>query len=318
MVDEEIVQFVWTYKIFGLLFDVAFLVGGCQLGRYRCAHDVEQCLFYLLVGFAGCNVAHHMLHQGLWHRCVDAVHTHLVAVVCCPTERQLRKVAGSNYNAAFLVGDVHEDLCAFPGLCVLVCHIVVVDVVVNVLEMLYAGILDGYFPYLCSQCLHQCDGVLVCAATGTESRHCYAGDAFAWHADYVACSCYDKQGEGRVQSTRHAYHATFGMCVREAFCQCRSLNVESLVAVLLDCVVLWNEWLRAEFACQVATAVFCLLNVYFLDCCGVGEAAVAFALCPNLLNIDFGHHVMRCLYEVSAFGEHLAAFGNGAISGVGC
>ena len=45
MVEEEVVQFVWTYEIFGLLMNGAVSIGGDKLGRYRSIDNVEKSCF---------------------------------------------------------------------------------------------------------------------------------------------------------------------------------------------------------------------------------------------------------------------------------
>ena len=41
-VDEEVVEFVWSHKVFGLLLYVAFVVGRCEFRRDGCVYNVEQ------------------------------------------------------------------------------------------------------------------------------------------------------------------------------------------------------------------------------------------------------------------------------------
>ena len=63
----------------------------------------------------------------------------MVTVVCSPSECQFGQVAGSDYDAVGLVGDVHKDLGPFSGLRVLVGRIVVACIMRNILEMLLHG-----------------------------------------------------------------------------------------------------------------------------------------------------------------------------------
>ena len=75
---------------------------------------------------------------------VDAVHGHVVAVVCAPAECELAEVAGADDDASELVGVVHEDLCALARLCVLVCDIGGDAVVSECAEVVGGGLPYGY------------------------------------------------------------------------------------------------------------------------------------------------------------------------------
>ena len=140
-------QFVGTHEVFGLLLYVAFFVGRNKLRADGRVHDIEQ---GVACGFVGgkaceCKPAHEVFHKRLGNACIHAIHRHVVAVVGSPAESQLREVAGAEYDAAALVGVVHKNLCALPGLRVLVGDIVIVDVVVDVGKVLLHGIDDRDF-----------------------------------------------------------------------------------------------------------------------------------------------------------------------------
>src|SRR5699024_11329108 len=64
------------------------------------------------------------------------IYGHVVAVVRRPAQRQLGEISGSNYHAAGLIRDVHQDLCALPCLGVLIRYVMVVYIVSDVLKML--------------------------------------------------------------------------------------------------------------------------------------------------------------------------------------
>ena len=65
----------------------------------------------------------------------------MVAVVCSPAQGKFRKVAGANYHPPGLVGNIHQYLRTLTRLRIFIHHIVYVDIMVYIFEVLDAGIL---------------------------------------------------------------------------------------------------------------------------------------------------------------------------------
>ena len=123
MIEEEVVQFVWTHEVFGLLRYVALLVGRNELRTDRSVEDVEQDLLRTLIDTAQCHPLDEVLDQGLGDAHIDRIHRHVVAIVGTPAEGKLREVTSADDDAACLVAHVHEYLCALASLTVLVSHV---------------------------------------------------------------------------------------------------------------------------------------------------------------------------------------------------
>ena len=124
-----------------------------------------------------CAVINKVPDQCLWHRSIHAVHGHLVAIVRCPTKRQLREVARANDHAAHLVGNVHQNLRTLASLGVLVHNIVNVLVVADVGKVLQHRIHNGNLTQVSAERLHQLNSVGVRAIRGAKSRHSHSYNA---------------------------------------------------------------------------------------------------------------------------------------------
>ena len=97
----------------------------------------------------------------------------MVTVVCSPPEGQFRQVAGAYDEGILLISEVHKNLRTLTSLTVFICHIMDIDIVVDILEVLYAGITDAYLAPGDSQFRHQTHGIGMGAVGSTE----------AWHGD---------------------------------------------------------------------------------------------------------------------------------------
>ena len=116
VVEEEVVEFVWTNEVFGLLAYIAVFVGRNQFWANRSVDNVKQresrLGVYIVVG----NISHQMAYESFWYACVYSIHRHVVAVVCGPAKSQFAEVSSAYYQSSNAVGHVHEYLCSFPRL----------------------------------------------------------------------------------------------------------------------------------------------------------------------------------------------------------
>ena len=193
-------QLVRPYQVLGDLLDVAVFVGRNEFGTNRRVHDIEQGFAGRFVGEVFRNPFHEMLDQRFRNRGVQAIHTHVVAVVSSPAERELAKVARTHHKAVHLPGGVHKDLGALACLRVFVGKVVLFGIVAKVLEMLRHGIGDTDFANGDAEALHQVDGIDVGAIGRAEAGHRDAHNAAPRAVEAVESVDADKQGERRVKS----------------------------------------------------------------------------------------------------------------------
>ena len=123
--------------------------------------------------------------QGLGDAGVDPVHRHMVAVVGAPAEGEFAEVAGADDEAAFGVGDVHQDLRALTRLGVLISNVLGDAVVPDVTEMPLDGFRDGNLAGGDAQPGHQVDRVVFRAGGGPEPGHRDAEDPGAGESQLV-------------------------------------------------------------------------------------------------------------------------------------
>ena len=164
-------QFVRADSVLGLLRQLAVLSQRQELRRDRRGADVAQHRSRLPAELGLGRPLDQIAHQRLRHPRVDVIHRHVIAVVGAPAQRQLRKIARADVEAADLVGDVHQNLCPFARLGVFVGHIVLALVVADVPEVPPHGVADRDRPQRRAQVLGQPLGVAARAHRGAEAGH---------------------------------------------------------------------------------------------------------------------------------------------------
>ena len=143
MVQEEIMQRIGSHKILGLLADLSLCI---RRKQFRADGGIQNILQHIEGGrkaFLPGNGIDHPADQRLGNRTVDAVHTHMVAIIGAPAQGQFGKIAGANHNAAHTAGKVHEDLGPFPGLGIFVSGIADSGIMTNIFKMQGNRILNG-------------------------------------------------------------------------------------------------------------------------------------------------------------------------------
>ena len=178
MVEEEVVEFVWTHKVFGNLLD--FTGFGCRekFRTDRCVYDVHQDGLHLEESVVG-NPLDHAADHCFRNTGIEAVHRHMVSVVCGPAKCELREVACSDHYSSGLVCDVHQDLCPFSRLRILISCVVDCRVVLYVRKMLVAGCCNRDFTRGDAEGVHQFGRVALGARCGAVTRHCDTDDPFS-------------------------------------------------------------------------------------------------------------------------------------------
>ena len=296
-------QLVRSHEVFSLLCDVALLVGRNQFGRDGRVHDVEECLLRAFVLCSLCNPAYEMPDQSLWNRSIYAIHRHVVAVVCCPSECQFAEVACAHNEAIHLIGSVHEDLSAFASLSVLVGRVVLLYVVTNVVEVLDASLLDAYLANSDAEQLHEVHGIGIGTVCCAEARHCDAHDAASVFVQSVECSDANQQGKRRVKTATDAHHNGLGIRVHDAFSQSFCLDVEYLLAAFVEACSTWYKGMGIDDSGQrerTSRNALCIddVGLTFAGCsCGESRVPSAFGTNPLHINLRFEH----LCFELMAF-----------------
>ena len=94
-------------EIFGLLSYVAVLISRQKLRRNRGIKNTDEDISDALISAGIRIVSHHILDEGLRYTCINAVHAHMVAIICCPSERKLREVTGTDNNTVERICHIH-------------------------------------------------------------------------------------------------------------------------------------------------------------------------------------------------------------------
>ena len=320
VVEEEVVQLVGADQVFRLLADVALLVGGDQLRADGRVDNVEQRRLRALVDLVVGDPFHEIFHQCLGDAAVHAIHRHVVAVVGRPAERQLREVARTDHEPVRLVRHVHQDLGPLAGLAVLVGDVVVVRVMLDILEMLEAGLFDGDLAQRGAQRADQADGVVVGAACRAEAGHRDADDPLARDLERVEGHGRHQKRQRRVEPARDAHDGRLGMGMDQALGQARHLDLEDLLASLGERVARRGEGVRVDPAGQLERPV----GQVELDGRPVVHAIVRAALHETgvhppvvlqVLQVDLADDQLLAHRETRRFAEDDAVLGDDAVAG---
>ena len=105
-------EFVWTHKVFGLLFDISQFVGRNEFRRDRGIHDVEQRLRSHLAR----DIGNEVTDERLGHTGIDTIHRHVISIIGGPSQSEFGEVACADNDRILLVGNVHQDLRTFASL----------------------------------------------------------------------------------------------------------------------------------------------------------------------------------------------------------
>ena len=171
MVDKEVVQFIGTHQILRLLLDGAISLDRNQFGADRCIYNVEQDAAHLSIVVMLSLPLHQVAHEGLGDTRIHAIHRHMVTIVGSPSECQLREVARTDYDSILTIGHIHKQLCTLARLAILIGSIVHINIVLNILKVLYASILNTNLTQRHTQMVHQVKRILVGTVRSSESRH---------------------------------------------------------------------------------------------------------------------------------------------------
>ena len=211
---DEILGFLGNHAVFGRQ----------KLWAYRSVQNIKQDGGKLFFTAGVCIVADQMADESLGDGAVYGVHGHVITVVGCPSECELREISGSDYDAAGLVGDVHEHLRPLSGLTVLIGNIVNVDVVADVAEVKRNRLVEADLAEGDAELANEGAGVLIGTVGGAEAGHGDGDDAFSWKIQHVKSFYGYQKGERGIQAAGNADHRVRGMDVVKPFFQPHGLN----------------------------------------------------------------------------------------------
>ena len=159
MIKEEVMQCIRSDYLLCLLQDIALLIGRKKLRTYRR-------IYYILkhMSAVGENIIinqrrYHPAHKGFRHTAIDAVHTHVVGIICAPAECQLAEVARSDNEAADLAGIIHKDLRSFTSLDIFICYIEFIRRVTDITAVKRASLFYVNFHCMNAESLHKLPSV---------------------------------------------------------------------------------------------------------------------------------------------------------------
>ena len=120
------VDFVLTFEEMAGIFDAK------HVDIENIAEDIAAASEYVVFHYA----VDHPADERFRDSAVDAIHTHVIRVICAPSERKLAEVSGSRYKSADLSGVVHKHLSTFSRLRIFKGKIEFVGIVSDIGEML--------------------------------------------------------------------------------------------------------------------------------------------------------------------------------------
>ena len=141
-------EFIRSDCFFCLLGDSSVFCRRQQFRRYRCGNDVCQSLGKRLVYLCRTLrlIRYKISYESLRNRAVNAIHGHVVTVICSPSKSELREVACTDYKTTLLVSDIHEDLRALSCLGILICNVMNINIMIDIPEVLDDSIGDRDLP----------------------------------------------------------------------------------------------------------------------------------------------------------------------------
>ena len=296
--QEEVVQRIGADGRFGGL-DLPVRARWHQFGRNLRIQNGVQHIRRPALMLPGRHPADQVPDQGLRHPAVDIVVAHMVAdTIGAPAQGQFRQVAGAQHEGPVLVGQPEQIVGAQARL-----HILEGDVV----DRLAAGerVADGLqhgpggradvdLGPRDAQRLHQGPGVRLRPLRGREAGQGPGQNTRPRQAQPVEGAAGDQQGLGRIQPARDADHQPLGARRLHPAHQPLYLDVEGLVAVLIQPGrVVRHEGEAVEGAQEVGgRSRPCLerddRRRFPLQPRAVREGAVAQPVQPYTLDVDVG------------------------------
>ena len=135
MIEKEIVQLIGADLLLCFLCDLANLIRWQELWadrrvEHRAQHTRGTCIRL------GGKILNQMAHKRFGHAAVNTLHTHVVGIIGAPAKGELAQIPRSDENAALLIGEIHQDLCALTGLRVFIGYVVQNGIMADIRHML--------------------------------------------------------------------------------------------------------------------------------------------------------------------------------------
>ena len=156
----------------------------------------------------------------------------MVAVVGGPAQGQLTEVAGADDQAPPLVGQVHEDLRALPGLGVLKGDGLVLHGLADVGEVLFHRLADIDLHEIRAQLHGQQFRVGTGAFGGAEAGHGDGQDALPVPAQHIEGQGGNQDGKGGVQPAGQPHHGAGGVGVLQPLLEAQGGDGQNFLAAL--------------------------------------------------------------------------------------
>ena len=137
----------------------------------------------------------------------------------------------------------------------------------NILEMLYAGVLDAYFFGSDLKRTHQCKSIVVCTVCCSESRHCDTYYTLTWQSQLIESLYTHKKSQCRIQTSGYSYYHSLAVGVHKSFCKSCHLNGKNLLASFVKKLsACRNKRMRIDISCkrEFATVYKFSLNMLYV------------------------------------------------------
>ena len=177
-----------------------------------------------------CHPLDQITDQGFGDTGVNAIHRHVIAVIGSPAQRQFGKIPGTDDNPTQLVGKVHQNLGAFPGLGIFIGDIVKFDGVADIVKVSGTGRDYRNLMEAGAESFDQGDGVIIGTVGGAKARHCDGMNFFSGNIKAVTDTDTNQQSHGRVQSPGDPHHHRGIADMGQAGGQTDGLNVKYFFA----------------------------------------------------------------------------------------
>ena len=132
-----------------------------------------------------------------------------------------------------------------------------VDVVTNILKVLFYALGYANFLHVDSQVFHHHDGIVVSTVGGTKARHGNTYYTLSWITQLIERFHANEQGERGIQSTADTHDDTFTIGMNHAFSQSHDLNIENLLTT--TCHVFWFrykwQWVYLTFKNEITRSI---------------------------------------------------------------
>ena len=204
----------------------------------RCEH-AGQHLFKLRMHLA--ENAHQILHKRLRHAGVDRVHGHMVAVECGPAQSELAHIGRSQHKTADSIGDIHENLRAFPRLSIFKNHVIAIFRMPNIGKVLPTSRTNIDRAEFNAKPPHQC----LCTGTrsrrSTKARHGDAEDVRTRTSELIHSRSRNEERQRTVETAGNPDHNAGNPRLAQSLRQPRALHAQNFPGALSSAISIFRN-----------------------------------------------------------------------------